>query len=89
MKSLTDGQEVASTWEEAGGVPGQEEEAATDGADKSPGDGLDAGEPIPPAEQTPADKPGAQEDAAEKRDIEEPKTGEQPATEAAETAKEA
>lgn len=90
MKSLSaDAGSVPATWDAAGGVPGQEakEGEAAAGADKSPGDGLDAGEPIPADEQTPADKPGAAEAAAEKMDVEEPKTGEQSATDAPPVAK--
>ena len=78
IKSLSaEGGDVPKTWDEAGGVPGQKEEAApAEGADKSPGDGLDAGEPIPADEQTPADKPGAADAAAKKTDAEEPTTEE-------------
>ncbi len=87
IKSLADGAGKApATWEEVGGVPGQEEDgAATEKADTSPGDGLDAGEPIPPAMQTPADAADSEQAAAQKFDVEEPTTEEADA-EKAETA---
>ncbi|TWT99868.1 Cytochrome c oxidase subunit 2 precursor [Botrimarina colliarenosi] len=54
IKSLKEGEEVAASWDEIGGVPGQEETPAEEGADGD--EPADAEEPAEPADAAPADE---------------------------------